>query len=516
MRPALSTPRRRRHALATAAILVLLGGCAVGPDFKAPAAPTVADAAHPYTPAALPAQTASAPGTGGNAQSIALGQDVPALWWEMFHSEPLDQLIRAALAHSPSLASAQAALRQAQESYAAEAGSKQLPSVSGQLGATRERASQISSGVPGGIVYSLYNASVNVSYTIDAFGGISRDLENLRSQIDYQRYQLEAAYLSLTANIVTTAIQEASLRAQVDATNRVIEAETRSLNLVQQQAQLGAVAQQSVLAQQTQLAQTRATLPALDKSLAQTRNQLAVLAGQLPGDGGMPEFTLDSLKLPETLPLTLPSALVRQRPDIQASEALLHAASAQIGVATANLYPQLTLSGSLGAQGSQLSKLFTRPDSAWSLGAGLLAPIFNGDSLHARKRAAEAAYDEAQAQYQQTVLNAFLNVANTLRALDTDASALQAQAEAERLALQSLALAQGQYDAGAVGVLSLLDAQRSAQQTRVALVQAQAARYADTAALFQALGGGWWNRGELAVTTPPPAFATAASSASKN
>ena len=505
-------PRQRRAALA-GAIALALAGCAVGPDFRPPAAPAVADTTQPYTAAALPAQTASGPGAGGTAQQFVLGQDVPALWWQMFQSPALDALIRSALAHSPTLASAQAALRQAQALYEADAGAKQLPAVNGQAGATRERSSEAATGVPGGRVFSLYNASVNVSYTIDAFGATRRELEGLQASVDLQRYQVEAAYLSLTANLVTSAIQEASLRAQLQATHEVLAAQAQAVAVVEKQAALGAVARQAVLAQQTQLAQTRAGVPALEKALAQTLQQLAVYAGRLPGDDGLPEFDLDSLELPQALPVSLPSALVRQRPDIQASEALLHAASAQVGVATANLYPQLTLSGSVGAQSLQLDRLFSAGSAAWSVGAGVLAPIFNGGALQARRRAAEAAYDQSLAQYQQTVLNAFLNVANTLRALDSDAQALQAQADAQALAQQSFDLVNRQYAAGAVGVLSLLDAQRSLQQTRIARVQAQAARYADTVALFQALGGGWWQRGELARAGAPAAFAGPAATA---
>jgi NodT family efflux transporter outer membrane factor (OMF) lipoprotein len=502
-------PPRRRAARGIAWVGLALAGCAVGPDFKPPEAPAVADAAHAYTSVSLPSQTASAPGTGGAAQRFVAGADVPALWWQLFRSPPLDQLVRSAVANSPTLASAQAALRQAQELYTADAGSRLWPGVTGQVGATRERVSQAASQVPGGITYNLYNASVNVSYTIDAFGATRRDLEGLQAAVGYQRYQVEAAYLTLTANLVTTAIQEASLRAQLQATQQVIDAETKSLQVVGRQAQVGAISRSVVLAQQTQLAQTRATLPALDKALAQTRQQLAVYAGRLPDDATLPEFTLDSLQLPADLPVSLPSSLVRQRPDIQASEALLHQASANVGVATANQYPQITLTGSVGAQSLQPGQLFNRASSAWSLGAGLLAPIFNGGSLQARRHAAEAAYDQAQAQYRQTVLNAFLNVANTLRALDSDAQALRAQAEAENLARQSLDLVTAQYRSGAVSYLALLDAQRSVQQTRIGVVQAQATRYADTAALFQALGGGWWLRGD----DTPGAAATAATAA---
>ena len=498
----------QRTSLA-ASIALALTACAVGPDFKPPDAPQAA-ADHPYTPAPLPAQTASAPGAGGAPQRFVSGDDIPAQWWQVYRSEPLDQLIRSALARSPTLASAQAALRQAQESYNADAGSKRLPSVTGQLGATRERVSEASSGVPGGSVFSLYSASVDVSYTIDAFGATRRELEGLQATVDYQRYQVEAAYLSLTANVVTTAIQEASLRAQLKATRDVLDAEAQSLAVVEKQAGLGGVARSAVIAQRVQLAQTRATLPALEKSLAQTRHQLAVYAGRLPSEDGLPEFGLESLQLPQDLPLSLPSSLVRQRPDIRASEALLHEASAQIGVATANLYPQLTLSGSIGAQSLKADKLFSSGSTAWSVGAGLLQPIFNGGSLQAKKRGAVAAFDAAQAQYQQTVLNAFLNVANTLRALDSDADALRAQAEAEALAHESLDLVSRQYKLGAVSYLSLLDSQRGYQQARVGLVQAQAARYADTAALFQALGGGWWNRPELADISTAPGTASVA------
>ncbi len=510
MSKALAPTRPRRQALRVAiALASTLAGCAVGPDFVPPAPPQVGDATHPYTSAALPAATASAAAAGGGAQRFTLGQDVPALWWQLFRSPALDQLIRTALEHSPTLAAAQAALRQAQELYAADAGARSLPAVTGQAGAARQRASQAASNVPGGHLYSLYNASVGVSYTVDAFGATRRELEGLQATIDFQRYQVEAATLSLTANLVTAAIQEASLRAQLQATHDVIAAQQRALAVIEKQASLGAVAQQPVLAQRTQLAQTRTTLPALEKALAQTRQQLAVYAGRLPGDDGLPEFSLDSLQLPQDLPLSLPSSLVRQRPDIRASEALLHAASAQVGVATANQYPQITLSGSAGAQSLQLDKLFSASSQAWSLGAGLLAPIFNGGALQARRRAAEAAYDQALAQYRQTVLNAFLNVANTLRALDSDAQALQVQAGAAALAQESLDLVTQQYRAGAVSSLALLDAQRSVQQTRIGLVQAQATRYADTAALFQALGGGWWNRTELAATGAPVAFQAA-------
>jgi len=486
----------RRTGAVLAAVLIL-ASCALGPDFKSPAAPAAASGGS-YTPAPMPPQIASSPGASGTAQRFSPGQDIPAHWWQVFHSEELDRLIRASLTRSPNLAAAQAALRQAQETLNAQTGAQLYPRVDGQLGVARESAALVSPAAPAGTLLTLYNASVNVSYTLDAFGAARRAIENLSAAVDYQRYQVEATYLTLTANLVTTAIREASLRAQLEATREVLAAQERQLEIVEKQFAAGAIARSPVLAQRTQVAQTRSTLPPLEKSLAQTGHQLSVYAGKLPGESGMPEFHLDSLQLPPELPLSLPSSLVRQRPDIQASEALLHQASAQVGVATANLYPQITLSGNVGSAALRAGDLFGPGSGLWSIAAGLLQPIFNGGALTARRRAAIAAYDQAAAQYQSTVLTAFQNVADALRALDSDAQSLKAQSEAEALARESLDLATRQYQLGAVSYLALLDAQRSHQQSRIGLVQAQAARFADTAALFQALGGGWWNRESLA------------------
>ena len=475
------------------AISLVLSGCAVGPDFKSPDAPSAASD-DSYTPTALPEQTAAADGAAGVAQRFAFGQDIPAQWWTLFHSEALDQMIRSALQQSPNMAAAQAALRQAQENLNAESGNLLYPNVSGQLSAERQRASAVSTGIPGGSVFNLFNASVNVSYTLDVFGASRRTLEGLQAVVDYQRFQVEATYLALTANLVTTAIKEASLRAQLLATQQVLAAQQQQLAVIEKQFALGAIPRFTLLTQRTQVAQTLASLPALEKSLAQTRHQLSVYAGKLPSESGMPEFQLDSLQLPQDLPVTLPSALVRQRPDIRANEELLHQASAQIGVATANQYPQITLSGAYGSAALRMGDLFTHAAGFWSIAAALAQPIFNGGALSAKRRAAVAAYDQAEAQYRATVLTAFQNVADSLRALDSDASTLKAQVEVEAVAQEALTLITRQYALGAVSYLALLDAERSYQQSRIGLVQAQAARYADTAALFQALGGGWWNR----------------------
>lgn len=490
-----------RIAITATIVGAALTGCALGPDFRAPAPPET-DA---YTATPLPQETVAAPGDGGAAQRFVASREIPAQWWTLFHSEELDRLIRQALEESPTLAAAQARLRQAQENRRARLGAL-FPSVDGNFSAERRQFTGASFGqpdAPGG-TFTLYNASVSVSYSLDLFGGTRRGLEALRAQVDYQRYLLEGAHLTLTSNIVTTAVQVASLRARVRATREIIAAGEEQLELVERQFQIGGASRSDLLAQQAQLAQTRATLPPLEKELAQARHQLATLAGRLPGEAAqLPEFELADLRLPPDLPVSLPSDLVRQRPDIRASEELLHEASARIGVATANLFPKLTISGDYGSQSTTLTGLFSGGTEVWSIGAGLLQPIFRGGALRAERRAAIAAYEQAEAQYRETVLLAFQNVADVLRALELDAHALKALAEAETAAHDSLDLTQKQYQFGAVSYLTLLNAQRQHQQARLALAQAQAARFADTAALFQALGGGWWNREEEGRAVQP-------------
>lgn len=491
---------RLRFSVILGIVGVEVAGCTVGPDFRQPEAPPT----HSYTETALSQETAAAPVTGGVAQRLVSGQDIPAQWWTLFHSDALDQLVRRALEYSPSLAAAQARQREAQENLSAQTGAVLFPSIDAGISGERQKISGAAVGNPGSNInaFNLYNASVSMSYRFDIVGGGRRGLEALRSQVDYQSFQLEGAYLSLTSNIVTTAVQEALLRAQIRATQEILAVQEKQLEVVERQLQLGAVSRSDVLAQQTQLAQTRTSLPPLEKQLAQTRHRLAVLAGQLPSEAALPVFELDGLHLPQELPVSLPSSLVRQRPDIRASEALLHQASAQIGVATANLYPQITLSGNSGSETTLFRDLFASGTGVWSLGVSLLQPIFHGGELTAKRRAAIAAYDQAEAQYRETVLQAFQNVADALRTLEADAITLTAQAEAETAARNSLDITQKQFQLGAVSYLSLLNAQRQYQQALIGLVQAKAARHADTAALFQALGGGWWNRPAQAGTVP--------------
>ena len=476
----------------SAAIIFALGGCAVGPNFKSPVAPqntgTVYGAAE--LPVTTEAVTNPDQGKTGIAQHIVYGQELPAQWWSLFHSEALDQLIRGALQQNPTFASARASLRQAKEIFNAETGLLKYPNVNGQLGVTRERA-QLYSAAPSD--FNLYNASVNVSYALDVFGASRRQLESLMAAVDYQQFELEAAYQMLVSNVVTTAIKEASLRAQLQATQDVLSAQQKQLEVIEKQLVLGAVARSVELAQRALVAQTQALLPTLEKSLAQTRHQLAVYVGKLPSESGLPEFQLDTLQLPQDLPVSLPSSLVRQRPDIRASEALLHEASAQLGVATANQYPQINLTGSFSVDRLQLGSN-SASSTLWNLGAGLTQPLFDAGALSAKRRAAEAAYDQAEAQYRGTVLAAFQNVADTLRAIDSDASTLKAQANAESLARETLEINKHQYQLGGVNYLTLLDAERNYQQAHINLVVAQSARLTDTASLFVALGGGWWNR----------------------
>lgn len=481
------------NCLTTLLISTALCGCMVGPDFHSPHAPQT----NSYTEKPSPKKTVSVANVGasGKAQYFISGEDISASWWRLFHSEKLNHLIEIGLANSPNLQAAEAAIVQAQETLNAQIGSSLYPNVSTQLSATRQRLSNATFGVNSPpSLFSLYNASVNVSYTLDVFGGARRELESLQAQVDYQQFQWEAAYLTLTSNIVTTAVTIASLRAQIKATHEIIQEQTHQLDILVKQLKVGGASGANVLTQQTQLAQTRATLPPLEKSLAQANHSLSVLIGDLPSESHLPEFNLDTLQLPGKLPVSLPSSLAHQRPDIRASEALLHAASGQIGVATANLYPQITLSGAEGWTSFTPANLFSRRNNAWSIGGSLLQPIFNGGSLRAKKRAAIAAYEQADAQYRQVVLQAFQNVADTLRALQDDAQTLRAQRQAEISARDSLRITEKQYEVGGVSYLSLLTAQQQYQTTKIARIQAEAARYTDTAALFQALGGGWWNR----------------------
>lgn len=472
-----------------------LGGCTVGPDYRPPPAPTEAG----YTREPLAAETSSVSSHGGEAQHFLAGRDIPGDWWALFRSQPLNRLIERSLRGNPDVDVAQAALRQAQENVYAGEGAL-FPTANVSLQAERERISGASFGLPGErATFSLITPMLNVSYAPDVFGGTRRQIESLAAQAEYQRFQLEATYLTLTSNVVVAAIQEASLRGQIAATEDIIRDQAQALDLVRRRFALGGASQADVLSQQAQLAQTRATLPPLQKQLAQTRNQLTALSGQLPSHETNERFDLDSLQLPRNLPVSLPSRLVEQRPDVRAAEAQLHSASAEIGVATANQLPGFTITGALGTAAAGFTNVFSASNGVWSIAGGITQTLFDAGTLLHKKRAAVAAFDQTAAQYRSTVIRACQNVADTLRALQSDADALLANAAAEHAALASLDLARRQYQLGAIDYLTLLNAQRTWQQARIGLVQAEAGRYADTAALFQALGGGWWHRTDAVV-----------------
>jgi NodT family efflux transporter outer membrane factor (OMF) lipoprotein len=474
----------------------LLGACAVGPNYKPPPAPNTAGF---VAPDAMPAATAGTPGTGGDAQRFVQDLDIPGQWWTLFQSPSLNALIERGLANSPTLAAAQASLRQARETVAAERGSY-FPSLSGAVSASRQSEPGAALGLPqiGSLTYTLDSTTLNIAYTLDAFGGIRRQVEALGAQAEYEQFSLEAAYLTLTANIVTAAINEASLRAQIDANEKIAASQRRQLDITQRRVTAGGASRADVLQQQATLQSTLAALPTLRGQLAQQRNLLAAYVGDLPADYSGPEFTLESLHLPTDLPVSVPSKFVEQRPDVREYAALLHESTAQIGVATANMLPQITIQGSYGGESGSFSNVFSSGANIWSLAGSLTQPLFKGGQLLHQRRAAVAAAQAADANYRSTVITAFQNVSDTLYALQADADALAAQDLAERTAADSLKLVQAQYRSGAASYLQVLTSEQSYQTAEVALVKARAQRYADTAALFQALGGGWWNRSDVA------------------
>jgi NodT family efflux transporter outer membrane factor (OMF) lipoprotein len=469
----------------------------VGPNFHPLSAPAVSG----YSPNPIPAQTDSADVIGGETQTFNLGHDIPAQWWTLFRSPQLNQLVTEAIARNPNLEAGQAALRVASEDVSAEKG-YYYPSVVGSVSGTRQRRLFFMKGKAAGVgaPFNLFNATVAISYTLDVFGGIRRQVEVYNATEEYQRYQLEATYLALTANVVTAAIQEASLRDQIAATLKLEQDEREQLTIVRNEFQLGGASEADVLTQETFLAQTEATLPPLKKQLEIERDLLRALTGHFASEDLAENFTLESIHLPEELPVSLPSKLVEQRPDIQAFSALVHQASAGIGVATANMLPQFTLSASLSDfAGAGVSPAVLGSD----LFGGISQPIFEGGTLLHRRRAAIAGYNQALAEYRYTVLMAFQNVADTLNALQYDAETLRADAVAENSAAHNLGVAREQYQGGYIPYLTLLSAENFYQQTLLTLIQAEAMRYADTAALFQALGGGWWHRQDVKPLDSP-------------
>ncbi len=487
----------RRVPLVTVLAALVLTGCVVGPDFKRPAAPGATGYAdHPLSAAA------DTPGVaGGAAQRFVDGGDIPADWWTLFHSRPLNALIEQALANNADLKAAQAALAVARENTLAQRGNA-LPHVSAGASVSREQdPSGALAPVPSdnSFLYNLFTPQLSISYTPDVFGLNRRTAESAAAQEQAIRYQMIAAHITLSTNVAAAAIQEASLEAQVEATRRLIEIDQHIVDILQYQYGKGYASRLDLAAQQSQLAQTVAMLPPLLKQLSQEHNLISVLVGRFPNQAPAETFDLASLTLPQELPVSLPSALVVQRPDVLQAEANLHAASANVGVATANRLPNITLTANAGSTALKIGQLFGPGTGFWNIGGALLAPIFDGGALLHQQRGARAAYTQAAEQYRSTVLTAFQNVADTLNAIEQDADALKATAAAADAAKVTFDLSQRQLNTGYASPLALLNAEQTYQQARIALIQAQASRFADTAALFQALGGGWWHRPDLAT-----------------
>jgi NodT family efflux transporter outer membrane factor (OMF) lipoprotein len=416
----------------------------------------------------------------------------------LFRSKPLSDLIERSLKANPGLKAAQAVLLVARENVLAQRGAY-YPSITGGFSATRAKSASDLSPVTNtsALNYSLYTPQVSVSYVPDVFGLNRRTVESLGAQEQQARFALAATHITLSANVAAGAIQEASLRGQIEATRQMIAINTDMLEILRNQFAAGYVSRLDVAAQESQLAQIAATLPPLLKQLAQQRDLLAVLSGGFPSQDLPEKFELSNLQLPQELPVSLPSQLVEQRPDVRQAEENLHSASAQIGVAVANRLPSFALTADAGSMAVTLGRMFAGGNGFWDLGASVTQPIFDGGTLLHRERAARAAYDQTAEQYRGTVLTAFQNVADTLNALQQDADGLKAAADAKDAAGVTLDLAKKQYETGYANYLALLNAEQTYQEAVINLVQAQANRYTDTAALFQALGGGWWNRSDL-------------------
>ena len=468
------------------AALPLACGCAVGPNFHRPEPPPVTQ----YTHGTQPTETAS---VDGNAQRFELAMLVTADWWRLFQSANLDAVVVEAIANNPGLDAAEANLKASQNNLRSGYGIF-FPSVDANVGATRERYSAAAFGqhTPGS-VFNIFTLSTSVSYALDVFGGQRRLVEQLHAQVDVARANNQAAFLTLTGNIVNTIIARAAYHAELEATRQLIDLQKDQVRLAEIQSQAGTVPYSTVLVLRSQLASNEATIPQLQQKSTQSAHLLAALTGHVPAQWKAPDVKLTDLTLPSDLPVSLPSDLVRQRPDILAAEATAHAASANIGVATAAMLPSVTLNGGAGAATNSTNMLFPANGKAWNLGADVTAPLFQGGTLWFKRKAAVNDYQQAMALYRQTVLTAFEQVADALRALDHDAQALVAQHGALADAEQALHLIQANYQAGLATYLDVLVVDAQYHQAKIADIQAIAVRYQDTVALFAALGGGWWN-----------------------
>ncbi len=497
------------------ALATLLSACSVGPDFTRPAAPQNAG----YAPQALPQTTASAAVQGGNAQHFVSGADIPFDWWTVYQSPALDALVERAFRANPTVEQAKAALLQAQENVYAQQGyffptvgvsyQFQRQMVAGNLAASVAPGCQgnghcitafqsTSAPFNKALYYNFHTAQLTVGYTPDVFGLNRRQVESLEAQAAVQRYELEATYITLAANVVAAAVQEVSTRAQIAAAKEIIAINEKGLELLRAQQKDGYAMGIDVAAQEAALAAAKQLLPPLQLQFEQTRDLIRALVGNLPNQDVDQAFDLAALHLPDNIPLSLPSKLVDQRPDVRAAEEQLRAANAQVGVAIANRLPLFSITAAAGGTATQIGQIFDSGGPFWSIIGSVSQPVFDGGTLLHRERAADQALYQAAAQYRSTVITAYQNVADTLHALISDADALSAAVDAEVAAKKTLDLTQAQMNRGYVNYLTLLSAQQAYEQALLTLVQAQATRFGDTAALFEALGGGWWNRKEIA------------------
>ena len=475
--------------LLSTAAMVFATGCTVGPDFSAPVVPTISQ----YTTGTDPRITGNA---NDEAQTFETSSALPADWWMLFSSPQMNEAIKTGLIASPSIASAEATLRQANDQLRSGEGIF-YPQVNGGFSASRQQPStnanplRFQEGT-----FNLFTLSASVSYALDIFGGERREVEGLSAAVDYQRNSAHAASLTLASNIANLFIALAAYNAEIDATNEIIALEKKQVDLASAQTRAGTGSYAAQLSLEAQLEASQAGLPALRQKVTQAQNLLAVLEGKSPAEWEPPAISFDELALPRKIPVSLPSALVRQRPDILEAESSLHIASAEIGVATAAMFPSITLSGEAGYSDTAASSMFSGPSGLWSLGAGVAQPIFNGGTLHYRRQAAIDAYDAAAADYRQIVLSAFQQVADSLRGLEHDADSLAVAERAVATAKRSLEIVQANYSSGLAPYSDVLIADMQYRQARIVDIQDNAARYQDTVALFAALGGGWWNNAQ--------------------
>ncbi len=479
-----------KRSLSILSSLLLLNGCAVGPDFTRPEAPNVSSYVKNNNPQTISSNQQDEYGATQQLKDLPVKSD----WWTQFGNQKLNQLVDTALKNNPNVGALQQTLEGAMNTALAQERSLTLPAINANLSETKQRFNPATFGQPSPpSIFSLTNASIGVSYSLDLFGGIRRQIEATYAQAEAQKYTYEAARITLAANVVTTAIRRAAVKKQIELTESIIEKQQEIYQTTLQRYQIGALSQMDTANAKEQLALIKSTLPSLRNQYVALENQLAVYLGQLPAQHELSDLNLNEIKLPQELPLSVPSELVHQRPDILTSEALLHAATAQVGVAISGEYPNITINASYGALAANPNSIFSRNSAIWSLSSVLVQPFFRGGALEAQTDAAKALLKSAALQYQQTVLNAFQNVSDTITSLQTDGQYLDQYHEAYEAASSQSQLTQTQYETGSSSHLQLLTARLHQQQTEINLIQARASRLNDTAALFLALGGGWNN-----------------------